>query len=160
MQGLLLEHMRNDSFNTVDTSLEQDGEQLTLLMHSWGRCQRATEAGSHHLPCEIATFLALKAWNINPAPTVLLFVNKDSLSFPSYRSCGQPDGLISGSLAAFRHKLRGGAGLRSAGPLLPSQASHKEQAAAGRRHWQYSTLKKSTGVCWVLLTEREAKLKL
>lgn len=61
---------------------------------------------------------------------MLFFVDKDALSLPSHRCCGQPDGLISGSLAAFRHKLRGGEGLRSAGRLLPSQGSHKEQAAA------------------------------
>lgn len=85
---------------------------------------------------ETATFLALKAWNINPAPSVLLFVNKVGLSLLSHRSCGQPDGLISGSLAAFRHKLGGGEGLRSAGRLLPSQGSHKEQAAAGGLHWE------------------------
>lgn len=47
---------------------------------------------------------------------MLLFANKDGLSFPSHRSSGQPDGLISGSLAAFRHKLRGGEGLRSDRP--------------------------------------------
>lgn len=47
---------------------------------------------------------------------MLLFANKDGLSLPSHHSCGQPDGLISGSLAAFRHKLRGGEGLRSDRP--------------------------------------------
>lgn len=38
MQGLLLESMRNDSFHTVDTSLqsEWDGEELMLLTRSWG----------------------------------------------------------------------------------------------------------------------------
>lgn len=152
--------IRNSSFHTVDISFSE-----------WVGCRGANAADAQLGPMrsghrcrvspssiyEMATFSTLKAWNINPAPSVHLFVNKGGLCLPSHPSCGQPDGLISGSLAAFRHKLRGGDGLRSAGSLLPSQGSHKAQAGL---HWEIVNILISTGVARAVSSELLTEVKL
>lgn len=121
-----------------------------LLTHSWGRCDRATDAGQpfylwdgnilhakglKHKSSPLRAPLCEQRWPLSTIPPFLWAAWWAHIR----QSC--------------RHKLRGD-GLRSAGSLLPSQGSHEAQAAAGP-HWQIVNILISTGVelwfqsCWL-----------